>query len=854
MTDPQFRAKWDFKAFDRDQIGFRKGEIITLLGEDPSGWWLGEIRRSNGRIDDGLFPSNFTEKIKSTSGITNRLEASSSLGRLGDNESVAQSASSVFADDQRQSRVHILDTKLLYKGGDAETRRKRAKPRARTVFRVWAHIMAMYGISSTLIVLGLLALLYGAEEEAPGSGGTDVAIGVLSVFVGGLIGLYEWASDGEPIIDALPIRPTLWITMGCICFVSFPMWTAGAFLYIASIVDIIGYCKDEQYVEPRKKRKTAKDKEQAEYGDGEMSCCARVEAWFIMRHEENKLARLVFCCLFLSANIAFFIYTVVIWTDAVNDMAESERLSLYAPYAKGFGAVIDINSSLLLIPVCRTLIRVMYNKATKDEACSSRALRILFDFVPLDKSLMLHQQLAKLSLLGVVGHTIFHFVNYSLRPDPTVDRFGLWPFYSGVILLILCYLIYTGAQEVVKRPTFEIFWYSHHLFVFYFLITLLHGAGGWNPNFWKFFIIPGTLYISERMWRAWRAGREVVLLSAMTMEPNLLSIEMDKKSAFGEKGFNEGQYVFANCPSVKPYEWHPFTISSPPQNETFTLHIQTQGPGSWTEMIKKYLMSMGPRGSSFVKFERYEKGKRVPGKIKGPNGLKLILIDGPHSAPTQHMREYEVAMIAGAGIGLTPVIACAESIVYHRWKFSTGKTFPSHAHFFWVVSHRDLEAYRWFIVKVTRCQDAVLNMRKKGGGAMKDKSFRFTIFVTSVPKTVDAKFVTDAMQDEKRSSFWGPAEHKTKVQSERALFDKAELYRYLLRPTEPRRTFQDIQVIVGRPKWSEHFAELSKSYPNKDIGVMFCGNRHIGKDLKAMCAKYSSIERKQFFRLHKENF
>jgi len=137
---------------------------------------------------------------------------------------------------------------------------------------------------------------------------------------------------------------------------------------------------------------------------------------------------------------------------------------------------------------------------------------------------------------------------------------------------------------------------------------------------------------------------------------------------------------------------------------------------------------------------------------------------------------------------------------------------------------------------------------------MKDKSFRFTIFVTSVPKIVDAKFVTDAMQDEKRSSFWGPAEHKTKVQSERALFDKAELYRYLLHPTEPRHTFQDIQVIVGRPKWSEHFAELSKSYPNKDIGVMFCGNRHIGKDLKAMCAKYSSIERKQFFRLHKENF
>ena len=33
-------------------------------------------------------------------------------------------------------------------------------------------------------------------------------------------------------------------------------------------------------------------------------------------------------------------------------------LTLRAPLAKAFGALIDLNSSLLLIPVCRTIIRL----------------------------------------------------------------------------------------------------------------------------------------------------------------------------------------------------------------------------------------------------------------------------------------------------------------------------------------------------------------------------------------------------------------------------------------------------------------------------------------------------------------
>jgi hypothetical protein len=51
----------------------------------------------------------------------------------------------------------------------------------------------------------------------------------------------------------------------------------------------------------------------------------------------------------------------------------------------------------------------------------------------------------------------------------------------------------------------------------------------------------------------------------------------------------------------------------------------------------------------------------------------MLCIDGPHSAPTQHIPEYGVAIVVGAGIGATPVSATLKSVVFHRWKYYIGQ-------------------------------------------------------------------------------------------------------------------------------------------------------------------------------------
>lgn len=77
---------------------------------------------------------------------------------------------------------------------------------------------------------------------------------------------------------------------------------------------------------------------------------------------------------------------------------------------------------------------------------------------------------------------------------------------------------------------------------------------------------------------------------------------------------------------------------------------------------------MGPRGKPYFHLDRQGPGGKLLGKILGPDGKPMLAIDGPHSAPTQHIGEYSAAIIAGAGIGVTPVAATLKSVVSAMFK------------------------------------------------------------------------------------------------------------------------------------------------------------------------------------------
>ena len=98
---------------------------------------------------------------------------------------------------------------------------------------------------------------------------------------------------------------------------------------------------------------------------------------------------------------------------------------------------------------------------------------------------------------------------------------------------------------------------------------------------------------------------------------------MDKvtRLALGKESipeYKEGMFAFINCPEVSKYEWHPFTISSAPQEPYITFHLRIQGKGSWTRGVKEYLDVIAG-GKVFTELYHHDPKKgRIRGMHLGP--------------------------------------------------------------------------------------------------------------------------------------------------------------------------------------------------------------------------------------------
>ena len=88
-----------------------------------------------------------------------------------------------------------------------------------------------------------------------------------------------------------------------------------------------------------------------------------------------------------------------------------------------------------------------------------------------------------------------------------------------------------------------------------------------GPNFWKWLFVPGTIYLMEKIRRLiWlRSLRGKTYISSGLLLPSKVTHLVIKRPPHLD--FHPGDYVFVNVPVIAKYEWHPFTISSAPEQE-----------------------------------------------------------------------------------------------------------------------------------------------------------------------------------------------------------------------------------------------------------------------------------------------
>lgn len=136
-------------------------------------------------------------------------------------------------------------------------------------------------------------------------------------------------------------------------------------------------------------------------------------------------------------------------------------------------------------------------------------------------------------------------------------------------------------------------------------------------------------------------------------------------------------------------------MTSAPEEDYVSVHIRCVG--NFTKALAKTLgctfdeKGKGGKGGGVVGVNSQTAPDDVDPSIR--RVLPRIYLDGPFGSASEDVFKYEVAVLVGAGIGVTPFASILKSIWY-RMNYPQTKTRLRKVYFFWVC--RDFGSFEWF--------------------------------------------------------------------------------------------------------------------------------------------------------------
>ncbi|CAL1297932.1 unnamed protein product [Larinioides sclopetarius] len=319
-------------------------------------------------------------------------------------------------------------------------------------------------------------------------------------------------------------------------------------------------------------------------------------------------------------------------------------------------------------------------------------------YIPFDAAITFHKYIAFWALIFSLFHIIGHGINFyhvatqtvsdlqCLFPNFHLDfqnppKLPYWLFQTitgitGVFLIIVLTLMYVFAIQFARRHVFNAFWKTHNLYPILYILGILHGIGQLiqEPLFYYFFLGPCVLFCIDRLISISRKKVEIPVIKAELLPSGVTHLEFKRPNNFEYKS---GQWVRIACVPLNTNEFHPFTLSSAPHEENLSLHIRAVGP--WTTNLRK---------------------------IYDPNNLQRhalpkIYLDGPYGEGHQDWFRYDVSVLVGGGIGVTPFASILKDVVFKS--SLKQKIFCKKLYFIWVT--RSQKQFEWMIDILREVED-----------------------------------------------------------------------------------------------------------------------------------------------------
>lgn len=588
----------------------------------------------------------------------------------------------------------------------------------------------------------------------------------------------------------------------------------------------------------------------------------------------------IFAFVWLMANVGVFLAN---WYKYNGDQFAYLRVYVNSglQVARGAANILNLNSALILFPVCRNLINF-----TRGLFESKRTIRRLFD-----KNILFHKWCAYMICFACFLHIGAHLfnvqnlVNCGGCYEPNVRTTDSWndvlatiPGFTGILVTAALILMVSTAVEQIRRSFFELFWYTHHFFILYYVALCCHGISGFvrkqvvingqvttvagGPQTFEWLVGPLAVYVCERLYRLYmsqfRPLKIVKVVKHHDKSP-VIEVRMQKIPT------KAGQYVFLHCPEVSQIEWHPFTLTSCPELDTISVHVRLAGDwtGAFAERCgfncitfkladrnipkKKDVMLMLRKvwpsrrvnvvhvlGDSRIqhtsddpfstkdvealqKHSGIEAGSVTTKEPLQPHLLPSVAIDGPFGTCSEDVYHFDVSVLVGAGIGVTPFASILQSLYFRLCnpsQYAHSKT--KKVYFYWICPGFD--AWSWFASLLMDIEEKLLEIGQ-------EDFLDIRVYMTRGWTDDDAA---------------------------RLILQDREDGDLIVRDEETGRALRH-KMNFGRPMWERDFAGFAANHPGANVGVFFCGPKILSTQLHDQCRVMNAEGRGRFF-YHKENF
>ncbi|XP_032089065.1 NADPH oxidase 5 [Thamnophis elegans] len=556
---------------------------------------------------------------------------------------------------------------------------------------------------------------------------------------------------------------------------------------------------------------------------------------------------------------------IILFTLAALKQAGS---GLWIVVARGCGQCLNFNCAFILVLMLRrslTWLRTTW----------------IAKVLPLDLNVILHQLMGYIVGALTLLHMGAHIINF-VRLSQAKGGYCLWEYLfttrpgigwihgtaslTGLLLQLLTSLMLVCSTTLVRRSGhFEVFYWTHLFYIPIWVLLIVHGA-----NFWKWFVIPGSLFLGEKAFAATLSRVGGLYIVEVNLLPSKVTHLVIQRPPFFH--YKPGDFVYLNIPVIARYEWHPFTISSAPeQPDTIWLHIRSLG--QWTYRLHEYfwnfqeplednpelsvarrsrnknrlsnflqmcpfcssdldlpvattkdemiqMVSYTPiQDSSITVTDEPEEVSGRPTKNRRLCNIKCY-IDGPYGTSTRRIFSSEHTVLIAAGIGITPFASILQSIMFrHRMRkeasCSRSNSLDENmklqkVDFIWI--NRDQKSFEWFVSLLTQLE-AMQGSEEPTACFLEMHLYMTSALNKSDMKAVGLQMALDLLaKKEKKDSITG-----------------------LRTRTKP-----------GRPDWKQLFQKIDKEDKGK-VQVFFCGSPALAKVVKAQCEQFT-------FPFFRENF